>query len=148
MSALRAIHSRLASSQAVAYKVPWASAPLALELLRFGTIQVQAAAPSNFGGAKVKVQGSNVGIGVSPETVAATGRQLDAGGINPTDLGWIDLGFETVIPPGVNASAFVPGLSGAGASVTWDVNWIRLVVTAGPSGIVLDAWAKFKSGGG
>ena len=141
------VSSQMLVNQAVAFKTPFASQPLNLGLCRFGTIQLQAAKAQNAGGARVKIQGTNVGIGIDPTAVAASGRQLDLGGANPTDLGWTDLGYMVDLPPNLDVNQFIPPVPGGGTPTTWDVNWIRLVVVAaGPGGITLNAWAKFKSG--
>lgn len=136
-----------AGGVAVAYQKPFASQPINLGLCRAGGIQLQALAAQNLGGAQVKLQGTNVGIGIDVTAVAASGRSLDLGGLNPTDLGWADLGIEAQIPPNINYSQFIPPFPPQGqGGVLFDINWLRLVVRAvGPGGITLNAWAKFRT---
>lgn len=146
MSFHREVHQQMAVAQVVAYKTPWASMAFDPGPLRFGSIMVFAAKAQNLGGARVKVQGTNLGSSIDVTAVVASGLPLDPGGLNPTDLGWVDLGYQVDLPPNLDVSQFVPPMPAPGQMIAWDTDWIRLVVTPGPGGITLNAWAKFKSG--
>lgn len=137
----------IASTTVIPARTPFASAPLYIGALRWGTLQIIAAAAKNPSGFIVKLQGSNIiwqGNLVGDYT-AAVKAILDYGGLNPTNLGWTDLDF-TADAPGGAASLFLP-VSAPAQIPAFDVNWLRAVVTPkGPGTVALDIWAKFKSG--
>ena len=171
-------NARLCPGVFIPQNTQWASVPMRIDFLRHGTFHVRPTplAPYNDqGGCTIKVQGSNIlqlgptGAGLDDAYDALkTGAFLDVGGFsngtlnvagaagvpNPngkafSNLGWADSGISFVYPSGTSADILLPTLPQGGPPPAFDFNWIRIVVSGtGPSGITLDVWAKFKSGGG
>ena len=160
-------HSRICPGVLIPSGSPWASRPMKIGFLRYGTFHVRPDPLQPYtdkGGCTIKVQGSNVyqvaanGVAVDVDyDPARDARVLDPGSYPPanqssiafTNLGWADTGLSFIYPAGTSADMIFPPTPGQGPPVSFDFNWIRIVVSGtGPSGIPLEVWAKFKSGGG
>ncbi len=157
-------HVRLCPGVLIPSGKTWASKPMKLNFLRYGSFHVRPDPNQQYpdpGGCLIKIQGSNVypinarGVAIDWTTEAQIKNFLDLGSPATgdfsafTNLGWADMGISFQYPAGETRDALFAPIGQQGQPIPFDYGAIRIVVSGpGPSGIPLEVWAKFKSGGG